>query len=213
MPDNTTTRIGLLQHGEVEAGDVFCGQLETPLSKQGWKQLKQAFGRGAPSWGVVLTSPRVQCSSFAEWFARKHDLPLIREERLREIHFGVWEGCSPVQVMDEHPDQLAAWSVNPAQVTPEGGEGFGEFRARVLDVWAEILRAYRGEQVLICTHASVIRVITAHVLQIPDERLLALNIDHASLTVMRVMHEPQGEWVSMLKHGCRAVCSSLSCDH
>ncbi len=42
---NNFTHIGLLQHGAVEAGDVFCGELETPLSKAGWKQLKQAFGR------------------------------------------------------------------------------------------------------------------------------------------------------------------------
>lgn len=199
---NNTTHIGLLQHGLVEAGDVFCGELDTPLSKAGWKQLKQSFGRGSAGWDAVVTSPRMQCSAFAEWFAQKHDLPLVRDERLREIHFGEWEGRSPQQVLEQHPEQLAQWWANPAQVSPVGGESFGEFRARVLDAWAELPRAYRGERVLVATHAGVIRLILAHVLQMPDERLLALNIEYGTLTRLRVLRDRGGEWASLLSHGC-----------
>lgn len=199
---NNTTHIGLLQHGQVDAGNVFCGELDTPLSKAGWKQLKQAFGRGAAEWDAVITSPRMQCAAFAEWFAQKYDLPLVRDERLREIHFGAWEGCSPQQVMAVHPEQLAQWWLNPAQSAPMGGENFGEFRARVLDVWAELANAYRGERVLAVTHAGVIRVILAYVLQMPDERLLALNIEYGALTRLRVLRDRSGEWASLLAHGC-----------
>ncbi|EIJ33042.1 alpha-ribazole phosphatase family protein [Thiothrix nivea] len=202
MPDNSITHIGLLQHGAVEAGDVFCGELETPLSKPGWKQLKQCIGRGKPDWDAIVTSPKMQCAAFAEWLAEKHDLPLVRDERLQEIHFGAWEGCSPQQVMETHPEQLAQWWANPAQVTPEGGESFGDFRARVLDAWAELPHAYRGERVLTVTHAGVIRVILAHVLLMPDERLLALNIEHGALTRLRVLRDRGGHWASLLSHGC-----------
>lgn len=199
---NNITHIGLLQHGMVEAGDVFCGQLDSPLSKAGWKQLKQAFGRSGFDWDAVVTSPRLQCSAFAEWFAQKHDLPLLRDERLREIHFGEWESCSPQQVMASHPEQLAQWWANPAQVSPPGGENFGEFRDRVLDAWTELPRAYRGERVLLVTHAGVIRVMLAYVLQMPDERLLALNIEHGALTRLRILRDRSGEWASLLSHGC-----------
>lgn len=199
---NNITYIGLLQHGAVEAGDVFCGELDTPLSKQGWKHLKQKFGRGAGDWDAVVSSPKMQCVEFAEWFTQKHDLSLVRDERLREIHFGAWEGCSPQQVLQAYPEQLASWWVNPAQVVPENGEHFGEFRARVLDAWMELQRAYRGERVLVVTHAGVIRVILAHVLQMPDERLLALNIEPGALTHLRVLRDRSGEWTSLLTHGC-----------
>lgn len=199
---NNLTHIGLLQHGAVEAGDVFCGELDTPLSKQGWKHLKQKFGRGADGWDALVSSPKMQCVEFAEWFAEKHDLSLVRDERLREIYFGAWEGCSPQHVLQAYPEQLAEWWANPAQVTPENGEGFGEFRARVLDAWMELHRAYRGERVLVVTHAGVIRVILAHVLQMPDERLLALNIEPGTLTHLRVLRDRSGEWTSLLAHGC-----------
>jgi len=199
---NNFTHIGLLQHGAVEAGDVFCGELDTLLTKASWKQLRQTFGRASPDWDAVVTSPRMQCASFAEWFAQKYDLPLVRDERLREIHFGEWEEHNPQAVMATHPEELAQWWLNPAQVSPPGGESFGNFRARVLDAWTEMGRAYRGERVLVVTHALVIRVIIAHVLQMSDERLLALNIEYGALTRLRVLRDRSGEWASLLAHGC-----------
>lgn len=202
MPDNSITQIGLLQHGAVEAGDVFCGSLDTSLSKAGWKHLKHVFGRSKPQWDAVVTSPKTQCAEFSEWFAQKYDLPLVRDERLREIHLGAWEGCTPQQVLQSFPEQLAAWWPNPAQVIPAGGESFGDFRARVLDAWADMPRAWRGERVLVVTHSGVIRTILAHVLQIPDERMLALNIEYGSLTHLRVLRDRGGEWVSLLSHAC-----------
>ena len=197
-----TTQIGLLQHGTVEAGDVFCGELETTLSKQGWKYLKQKFGRGGKHWDAIVTSPKVQCAAFAEWFAQKYDLPLVRDERLREIHFGDWEGCSPQQVLHSHPDELSAWWANPSTITPPSGESLADFRARVLDAWAEIPRAWRGERVLVVTHVNVIRLIIADVLQIPDERLFSLNVEYGAMTQLRVLKDRSGDWASLLTHGC-----------
>lgn len=52
------------------------------------------------------------------------------------------------------------------------------------------------------THAMVIRTILAHVLQVPDERLLAFNIEYGSLGCLRVLRDRNGEWASLLSHGC-----------
>lgn len=198
---HTLTHIGLLQHGGIEAGDVFCSG-DSSLSKAGWKQLKQAFGRRGKDWDVVLTSPRSQCLAFAEWFAQKNSLPLEQDERWREIHFGAWEGCTPQQVMATHAERLAQWWANPAGCIVPDGENFAEFRDRVLNAWLELPKAYKGQRVLVVTHAHVIRVILAEVLQMPDERLLALNIEYGTLSYLRVLRDRSGEWVSLLRHGC-----------
>ena len=195
------THISLLKHGAVEAGDVFCGSLETSLSKQGWKQLKQKFSRNHGGWDAVVTSTKTQCAAFAEWFAQKNDLPLVCDERLREIDFGVWEGCSPQQILQLQPAELSDWWCNPAQYVPDKGESFDEFRNRVLDAWDDILRSNRGQRVLVVTHAGVIRVILAAILHIPDEALLSLNVEYAALTELRVLRDRSGEWTSLLAHG------------
>jgi len=199
---NNTTHIGLLQHGEVEAGGVFCGELETQLSTSGWKQLKQAFGSQKPAWDAVITSPKAQCTAFAQWYAAKHKLPLITDERLREIHLGVWEGCQPSQLMQTQPGQLAQWWVNPTLAAPEGGEDFSVFRERVLQAWSDLCLEWRDQRVLVVTHAGVIRLVVAHVLHIPNERLLSLNVEYGTLTRLRVLHDRSGEWASLLTHGC-----------
>jgi broad specificity phosphatase PhoE len=186
----------------VEVGDVFCGELETSLSKIGWKQLKQAFGKTKPEWDAVVTSPKVQCSAFAEWYAEKHSLPLMVDERLREIHFGDWEGCSPQHILQTQPEKLAQWWANPVQAALVGGEDFDAFRSRVLDAWDDVQREWRGKRVLTVTHAGIIRVLVGHVLQMPDERLLSLNVEYGTLTHLRVLRDRSGEWASLLAHGC-----------
>lgn len=201
MPSNTTY-IGLLQHGEVEIGDVFCGHLETSLSKAGWKQLKQAFGTGKTTWDVVVTSPKAQCAAFAEWYAEKHGIPLSMDERLQELHFGAWEGCSPRQLIQTDAEQLAKWWANPAQVTLAEGEAFSAFRERVFAAWEDLRKAWRGQRVLVVTHAGVIRLLVGQVLHIPDSHLLSLNIEFGTLTRLRVLRDRSGEWVSLLTHGC-----------
>lgn len=199
---NNITHISLLQHGEVAAGNVFCGDLETRLSSAGWKQLKQAFGKRKPDWDVVVTSPKAQCIAFAQWYAAKHKLPLVTDVRWREIHLGVWEGCHPSQLVQIHSDQLAQWWHNPASVLPDGGEDFSVFRERVLQAWSDLCWEWRGRRVLVVTHAGVIRLVVAHVLRIPDERLLSFNVEYGALTRLRVLHDCSGEWASLLTHGC-----------
>ena len=196
------TQVGLLQHGTVDAGDVFCGDLETPLSSQGWKYLKQKYGRSNRQWDVVVTSPKSQCLTFAQWFAQKHDVPLVEDERLREIHFGEWEGCSPQQVLNAYPEELAQWWASPLQVTPPQGEPFLDFQERVLAAWSEIPSNWRGERVLVVTHVHVIRVILGEVLRVPPEKLCAINVEYGALSQLRVLRDRDGEWASLLTHGC-----------
>lgn len=194
------TQIGLLQHGATDAGDVFCGSYSTALSKQGWKYLKQAFGKSKPDWDIVITSPQKQCAAFAEWYSGKHHLPCHTEERLREIHYGEWEGNSPSQVMQSHPNILAQWWANPAQAELPAGEEFAEFRYRVLEAWDEIKRQYRDKRILLVTHANVIRVITAEVLGMPDNYLFALNREAGGLVKLRVFKDRSGEWTNLISY-------------
>lgn len=196
------THIGLLQHGTVEAGDVFCGSLETSLSKQGWKYLKQKFSRNTAKWDTVVTSPKTQCREFAEWFAQKNNLPVVQDERLREIHFGKWEGCCPRQLAQTQATDLCDWWHNPAHYTPEQGENLADFRQRVAEAWTELSYAWRGQRVLVVTHAWVIRMIVAVVLCMPDEALSTLNVEYGTLTELRVLRDTSGTWTTLLTHGC-----------
>ena len=62
-------------------------------------------------------------------------------------------------------------------------------------------KQYEGENLLLITHAGVIRVIIMHILGMQDENLFRLNVDYASMTKIRIYHDETGEWGTLISHG------------
>src|SRR5439155_1311604 len=63
--------------------------------------------------------------------AQNRSLLVRPEPRLRELHFGAWEGLNYAQIQQADPTALAAWEANPEQVAPPGGETLADLQARV----------------------------------------------------------------------------------
>ena len=194
-----TTMITLLRHGEVELGNVFCGSTDPALSDNGWSQMQKAI-EDEESWDKVLSSPLQRCSEFAESLAAQEELEFVTDERFQEIDFGDWEGTSPQDILEEEPDTLNAWWKSPTRVIPPNGESFLDFRSRVLKAFHEISEANKGENLLLVTHAGVIRVILMHVLGMQDENLFRLNVDYASISRIRIYSDETGEWGTLISH-------------
>lgn len=177
--------LGLLRHGEVEGGPRFRGTLDDQLTPEGLAQMWSALD-GSPGWDRVYTSPLARCASFADAFARRHNLPLEREKRLREIHFGEWEGRSAAEIHAGDPDRLGRFWHDPERHPPPGGETLAAFRARVLEAWFEILQRHDGRRILIVSHGGVIRILLCHLLHRPAGDLLEIEVAYASLQVLQV---------------------------
>lgn len=181
------TRIDLLRHGETQGGSRFRGSTEDPLTAVGLEQMKSATSR-AQCWDRVVSSPMVRCAEFARVFSRQRSLPLDFDERLKEIHFGAWEGRTAAELMAEAPEPLARFWSDPDKHPPPGGEPLARFRARVLDAWSDIVSLYAGQRVLVVSHGGVIRVLLCRVLEWPVTRMHELDIEHGGLYTVRVDH-------------------------
>jgi len=201
VPDShSTTIIDLLRHGEVEGGDVFCGSTDDVLTDEGWQQMQDAL-EGKSGWDVILSSPLQRCCEFAESLAKEEDLNLHINEQFQEIHFGDWEACSPDDILQTDVQNLQAWWQSPTRETPPRGENFQDFRSRVLKAFNQLTKKYQDEQVLLITHAGVIRVILMDVLGMQDENLFRLNVDHACYSRVRIYRDHTGQWGTLIKHG------------
>ncbi|RVU83937.1 alpha-ribazole phosphatase [Leucothrix sargassi] len=194
-----TTMITLLRHGEVELGNVFCGSTDPALSDNGWSQMQKAI-EDEEAWDKVLSSPLQRCSEFAESLATQEELEFITDERFQEIDFGDWDGISPQEILDSESDTLNAWWKSPTKVVPPNGEAFLDFRSRVLKAFHEISEKHAGENLLLVTHAGVIRVILMHILGMQDENLFRLNVDYASISRIRLYKDETGEWGTLISH-------------
>lgn len=172
--------LGLLRHGETEGGQRFRGHTDHPLTPKGLSQMYTAVADSG-RWDRLVSSPLSRCATFAKALARQQALSLTFDDRLKEIHFGTWEGRCAEELMAEDPDALARFWQDPDTYPPPQGESLGRFQARVLDAWRDILQTQSGERVLLVTHGGVIRVLLCHTRGIPVSRWHEFEVAHGQL--------------------------------
>ncbi|WP_321528246.1 alpha-ribazole phosphatase family protein [Sedimenticola selenatireducens] len=179
------TTIDLIRHGEPEGGVLFRGWRDDPLSILGWQQMRNATS-GHSSWDLVVASPLIRCAQFAEELSNKAGIPMIIDERLKEIGFGEWEGCSPELLYQESPQLVSDFWSNPVEFPPPGGETMARFQSRVESAWQDIQLAHAGRHLLVVAHGGVNRMIISTVLNIPLSHLFRLELPYAGISRIRI---------------------------
>lgn len=197
------TLVDLLPSAAVEAGEVFCGSLDSALSADGLKVLKKAVRR-RQDWQAVLSSEHAACLPFAQWLAAKNHIPLRSYPELGEMNFGEWEGQVPANIMEQNPAVLARWWRNPACLTPPEGESFNKFQARILPVWERLISENKGKRVVLVAQPGVIRLIIMQVLGMSSRHFFSLAIESGEMARIRVMHDEAGDWASLVAYGCNS---------
>ena len=183
-----TTHIDLLRHGEATGGPCFRGSTDDPLTERGWAQMWTAVEKYGPYWDSVITSPLKRCAVFARALGQRFSIPVVRDERIREMHFGAWEGRYAAELRATDADALARFWKDPAQHPAPDAEPLANFEARVLTAWGEIIAQHSGEKFILVTHGGVIRVILRHILQYPMGRMLEFEVGHGTMRRICIDH-------------------------
>lgn len=180
------TIIDMIRHGEPVGGSRYRGHtIDDPLSDKGWQQMWEAVD-GYKQWEVVVSSPMLRCSEFATKIGERLTLPVVIDERIKEIGFGVWEGKTREQLQKEDLEQYLSFYRDPVQCRPEGAEDLNEFIARTTSAYQDIVHEFTGRHVLCVTHAGVMRAIITHVLHAAPLGMYKIKINNAGITRIRV---------------------------
>ncbi|WP_234422235.1 alpha-ribazole phosphatase [Sedimenticola thiotaurini] len=185
LDSSSVTTIDLIRHGEPEGGVLIRGWRDDPLSSRGWQQMRDATAGHAP-WDGIVASPLKRCAEFAGELSKKSGIPMTFEERLMEIGFGEWEGCSPEVLYRESPQRVSDFWNNPVECPPPGGESMLRFQQRVGSAWQEIQSKYAGQHLLIVAHGGVNRMIIGQVLQMPLTHLFRIELPYAGISRIRI---------------------------
>jgi probable phosphoglycerate mutase len=146
--------------------------------------MAKAAGRACQDvhFDVCYCSPLIRARETAVLVLKDRDVPIIYDERLVEMSFGVYEGLAnsfqipdcPVNVLFKKPEQYEA---------VEGGESFAELFARTGAFLEE--RVYpalvENKDVLIIGHGAMNSSIVCQVKQIPLERFWEAGIENCKL--------------------------------
>lgn len=188
--------IDLLRHGEADGEACLRGHSDEPLSKKGWLQMSNAL-KGYDTKKVVC-SPLKRCADFSEQWADDKKISLLKSPEFMEINFGAWDGLSIEAIQKNHNDELNAFWNNPVNNTPPNGEHLIDFQTRVVSAWESLVHENKNNDLLLITHGGVIRIIIAHVLSIPLNKLLSLECPLASMSRIRISFDNDEKTYSSL---------------
>lgn len=132
----------------------------------------------------LLCSPLQRASTTAEVIATPHAMPVARDTRLTAMHFGRWEGMSQDELA--HDERYRAFLDNPLNVQSFDGESLPDVRARALAAVDQALEDNEiGANIVLVTHASVIRVLLLHFLCMPPSSYHQIHVAPGAATVLR----------------------------
>lgn len=160
-------RVIVWRHGETahNAGGIYQGHLDTPLSDRGREQA-EAAARALAGRDVsrLVASDLDRAASTAAALGRLTGRQVRTDPRWREIDVGRWEGRSHAQVAADHPDVLAALDRGEDVVRGETGECVGDLQVRAKAAFDDLLAELgEGETAVVATHGLASRALVAEV--------------------------------------------------
>ena len=153
------------RHGETDhnASGIWQGQLDTPLSDKGREQVLTAATALAPyNPSVIVSSDLQRAADTAGSLATRLGLQVRLDERLREIHAGLWQGMTAGDVAEQFPVEQAALKAGEDIQRGVHGESLGQVAARTSAAVSDLLSNLASEQcAVIGTHGVAGRVVVA----------------------------------------------------
>lgn len=205
----TNGKLILLRHGQSEwnASNQFTGWVDVNLTEQGEAEAKRG-GELLVEAGVLpsvvytsLLRRAIRTANIALNAADRHWIPVIRDWRLNERHYGALQGLDKAATKEKYgDDQFMEWRRSYDTPPPELADDAeysqaNDPRYADLDVVPrteclkdvvvrfvpyfeeEILpRAKKGETVLIAAHGNSLRALVKHLDGISDADIAELNI-------------------------------------
>ncbi|KAA5833301.1 phosphoglyceromutase [Saccharopolyspora hirsuta] len=205
-----TSTLVLLRHGEStwNAENLFTGWVDVPLSEKGEAEAKRG-GELLREAGVLpdvlhtsLLRRAISTANMALDVADRHWIPVRRDWRLNERHYGALQGKNKKQTLETYgEEQFMLWRRSYDTPPPEielGSEFSQDADPRYADLGADLPRTEclkdvvarllpywesaivpdlrAGRTVLVAAHGNSLRALVKHLDGISDDDIAGLNI-------------------------------------
>lgn len=159
------TKVIMVRHGETEWNVLckFLGSVDLPLNEKGRRQAgyaKEALKD--EKIDVIYSSPMLRAYQTGEIIRGDRPLEIIKEDGLREISCGKWEGLNGKEVEEKFPGQIYLWGNKPEECRIEEGDTFREVSDRMIEAFWKIVNENRGKTILITAHMICLTLLMIH---------------------------------------------------
>jgi len=175
----------IIRHGLTDWNVIhkLQGRTDVPLNEEGRAMAHRAHDEYMDvHFDICFCSPLVRAKETADILLEGRDIPIIEDERLVEMSFGIYEGIEnsfnipdcPVNTFFKEPQRYVA---------VEGGESMEELFKRTGEFLKEKVNPLLAENkdVLIVGHGAMNSSIVCHVKGLPVEEFWSLGIKNCKL--------------------------------
>ena len=187
--------IYLIRHGETAwnaDNNRYTGRTDLPLTEKGWQQaeaLRQQLNK--INIDAVYSSPLQRAYTTAQIAT---GVDPIKDDRLVEIDWGMWEGKTKEAFTAEDPALWNDWMRDPGKARAGGtGENGSDVVKRVDDFFASFYQRHKAGNYLIAAHNGVNRFYLAHQLGMPLKNYRRFFQENSALTMFTI--EEDGSFV------------------
>ncbi|MBR3864382.1 MAG: histidine phosphatase family protein [Clostridia bacterium] len=186
--------IYLVRHGYSVANDqkFFAGSSDVKLSAIGEQQAQLVSD-------YILNNLKID-KIYSSSLSRAYDtiskvgegfnLPINKNTAFNEIYGGKWEMLTFEQILSNYYNDFICWKTNIYQSSCTGGESFKEVMTRSFNELKKIAQNNEDKNLLIATHAGVIRAIITSIKNLSAEECNSLGwVSNASLTTITYENE------------------------
>jgi len=194
MNEQVTTTILLVRHGQTNAnaGGFYMGWSDEDLNELGYTQARRLSARlTSLPIASIYTSPLRRAYTTAVILAEPHKLELQVLDDLTEIRLGDWQGLHMDEIKRRWPELWQQSRIDPSELTLPNGESYRQVTERAVRVFKMVIEANQGKQAVIVTHEVIVKVLLAHVLGVSNSIYRRIEVDNASLSLIRVSNNPQ----------------------
>ena len=176
----------IMRHGKTDWNDrhKLQGRTDIPLNDEGRRMAERAAEEYRDvHFDICFCSPLSRARETAEILLRGRDVPIVSDERLLEMSFGIYEGIEysfsipdcPVNIIFQKPEEYTE--------AFEGAESFEDLFARTGEFLAERVEPElaAGKNVLIVGHGAMNLSIISRIRNLPRKDYWTPGIKNCEL--------------------------------
>lgn len=195
-------RLYLVRHGEKAKGEgTLLGHTDVALSEKGHSDVeKLAVSWNGPPPAQIVSSDLLRAVQSARPLCDRFGLPLSTDPRLREMHFGEWEGKRWSEVEQAYAADARRWGERWFEAQVPGGESYPDVALRV-SLWLNEFVTEPRSPTVLYAHSGTIRALLCAIFDNPLQT--AFDRPCSLAHVYAVEWSARGDPIALVENSCR----------
>lgn len=175
----------IVRHGETDWNVLgkTQGHGNSKLTEEGLNQAK-SLAKYLKDIDMIFCSDLQRAIDTATIISEELNIKVNKDDRLREMNFGKWEGLLIDEIKKDYLNSYKSWRDTPHLAEIENGETLHIIKERTDNFIKEINEKYQNKNILIVSHSITIRVMLLSFLNSSVENIYRVKQENTALNII-----------------------------